>query len=276
MANVRRPRLAVLLVVFLALLALVTVGAFGFRAWRPPVATEEGEGIDRVITYLLWSTGALVLLGHAVLCWFLWRSASPAPMKRKYRKPDTRTETLWGVIPVLVMLVVAEFGVLAIAAPVWDSLYVEQPKDPLVVEVVGKQFEWFVRYPGKDGKFGRHDFKLVSSVDNPLGLDEKDPAAQDDVVKRGTLHLPAGRPVVATLRTHDVIHSFFVPEFRVKQDLIPGFPTRLKFTPVRKGDFELACAELCGMGHYTMRGTVHVGEPPEFEAWLAKQMTFGG
>ena len=147
----------------------------------------------------------------------------------------------------LLMLIVSEAGVLVVSGPVWESLYAEEPKNPVFLEVVGKQFEWYIRYPGKDGKFGESDLKRVNETDNLFGLDDFDDAAQDDIIKRGQICLPVGRPVVLRLRTYDVIHSFFVPEFRVKQDLLPGYPTRLKFTPMREGEFDLACAELCGL-----------------------------
>lgn len=273
MAHGRRPLSAVVLVAFFGLLAVV-VFLFFLAGWRSPVASQEGEGIDGIITYLLVVTGIIMLAGHAVLCWFIWKSSAGGEVA--FGRPSRRAEWLWSLIPVLIMLVLSEAGVLAMGTPVWASLYTEKPADPIVLEVVGKQFEWFVRYPGKDGEFGAYDLKEVHSVDNPLGIVEDDPKAQDDIVKRGTIHLPVGRPVVVRLRTQDVIHSFFVPHFRVKQDLLPGYPTRVKFTPTRAGDFELACAELCGLGHYTMRGTIHVREAQDFERWLSKQLTFGG
>ncbi len=276
MAQASRPASAFLLVAFFALLTLAVVVGF-FVPWRSAVASMEGRGIDSVITYLLVSVGVLVVIGHAVLVWFLWRGSAAGAMQKKYRKPSTRHELLWSLIPVLVMMLVSEAGVLVVASPTWKALYIDEPSDPLVVEVVGKQFEWLVRYPGRDGVFGKTDLGLVDPQEgNPLGVDEDDDQALDDVVKVGTLYLPKDRPVVIRLHTQDVIHSFFVPHFRVKQDLIPGFPTRVKFTPTRTGDYELACSELCGLGHYRMRGTVHVLEPDEFEAWLAKQATFGG
>ena len=116
----------------------------------------------------------------------------------------------------------------------------------------------------------------LMDVENPIGIDEGDDKSLDDIWKRGLLVVPVGRPVVLQMWSRDVIHSFFVPHFRVKQDLIPGFTTRMKFTPTRTGTFELVCTELCGLGHYKMRGEVRVVEPAEYEAWLAKQFTFGG
>ncbi|MHC4340192.1 MAG: cytochrome c oxidase subunit II [Planctomycetota bacterium] len=276
MANGGRSKTAFFIVVFFSVLTVVSI--YGFtRPWRSEVATQEGSGIDGVITYLLVATGVLVVVGHFVLVRFIWRSSSGN--SSGYRRPSGKVEWTWGIIPVILMILIAEGGVLGLASPVWSKLYIEEAQDPLVLEVVGKQFEWFIRFPGKDGVFGDYDFDEVDGVDNPLGLiddPETNPAAQDDIVKRGTLYLPVGREVVIRLRTHDVIHSFFVPQFRLKQDLIPGFPTRVKFTPTKIGDYELACAELCGLGHYRMRGTVHVREPIEFEEWLSRQMPFGG
>jgi len=270
----KRPLEALLLVGFLGLITLVTVVGF-LLPWRPGVATDEGRGIDGVISYLLFATGLILVAGHVVLLRFLWLSTGPSPAA--YVRPSKRTEWLWGIIPVIGMLLISEVGVLAVASPVWDSLFVEQPAEPFLVEVTGKQFEWIVRYPGEDGAYGRTSLAAVDVAEqNDLGIDDGDPASKDDIVKRGTLYLPRGRAVVVRLRTQDVIHSFFVPEFRVKQDLIPGFDTRLKFTPNRNGEFELACAELCGLGHYTMRGKVIVLEPAEFEAWLGRQVRFGG
>jgi cytochrome c oxidase subunit 2 len=268
-----RPAAAKALITFFAILASLTV--FGFLVpWRREVASEEGRGIDLTITYLLVVAGVLVVGGHLVLIRFLWTSSAGGEVA--YGRPSRHAEWLWSVVPVLLMTVLSEAGVLLVSGPVWDSLYVEAPEDPVVVEIAGKQFEWYVHYPGADGKLGEHVLKNVNESDNLFGLDDFDKAARDDVIKRGQLWLPVGRPAVLRLRTYDVIHSFFVPEFRVKQDLLPGHPTRIKFTPTREGVFDLACAELCGLGHYTMKGQVHVVKPEEFEAWLKAQPKFGG
>jgi len=263
-----RPPVVIGLIVFFGLITIVTVALFCLP-WRSEVASEEGKGIDAVITYLLVATGLLVVLGHYVLIRFLWRGDGG----KEYTRPAARVEWMWGIIPVVLMLLLSEAGVLVVGAPTWKKLYVDRPADPLLVEVVGKQFEWIVRYPGKDGTFGPYDFKWVNGADNPLGLDEDDDLATDDVIAK-ELYLPVGRPVSIRLRTHDVIHSFFVPEFRVKQDLIPGFPTEVRFTPTRTGEFELACTELCGLGHYTMNTQVKVLEAAEFDQWLASQPGF--
>jgi cytochrome c oxidase subunit II len=268
-----RPAAAKALVVFFAILTAITVVGF-LIPWRRVVASEEGKGIDLTITYLLVVAGIFVVLGHLILVRFIWKSS--AGESAAYGRPSKRAEWAWSIVPVLVMLVLSEAGVLFVSGPVWDSLYAETPRNPVILEVVGKQFEWYVRYPGVDGEFGKSELRNVNETDNLFGLDDFDKAAQDDIIKRGQICLPVGRPVVVRLRTYDVIHSFFVPEFRVKQDLLPGYATRLKFTPTREGEFDLACAELCGLGHYTMKGKVRVVKPEEFDAWLKEQMTFGG
>jgi len=268
-----RPRVAKALIAFFAILAAITVAGF-LIPWRRPVASEEGKGIDLTITYLLVVAGILVVLGHVVLIRFIWKSSAGA--ETAYGRPSHRAEWMWSIIPVLLMTVLSEAGVLLVSGPVWESIYAELPKDPVLLEVAGKQFEWYIHYPGKDGKFGECVLRNVNETDNLFGLGDFDEAAQDDIIKRGQIYLPVGRPVVIRLRTFDVIHSFFVPEFRMKQDLLPGYPTRIKFTPTREGEFDLACAELCGLGHYTMKGKVHVVKPEEYEAWLSQQMTFGG
>jgi cytochrome c oxidase subunit 2 len=274
-----RPAAAKALVVFFAILTAITVVGF-LIPWRREVASEEGKGIDLTITYLLVVAGILVVAGHVILVRCIWKSS--ASEGAAYGRPSKRAEWAWSIVPVLFMLLLSEAGVLVVSGPVWESLYAEEPKDPVILEVVGKQFEWYVRYPGVDGKFGESDLRRVNETDNLMGLgvDElgsvTDPAAEDDIIKRGQICLPVGRPVVIRLRTYDVIHSFFVPEFRVKQDLLPGYPTRIKFTPTREGEFDLACAELCGLGHYTMKGKVRVVRPEEYEAWLKQQITFGG
>jgi cytochrome c oxidase subunit 2 len=252
-----------------AAIAGLTVYGFASRSWMPAVASEHGPGVDGMIDYLLVATGALFVVGHAVLAWFIWQGRRGDAPKAPRVKPIV--EWLWALVPALAMTVIAEFGVLALGLPVWGKVYGPPPKDALVVEVVGKQFEWLVRYAGPDGKFGRTEPRHVHAVDNPMGLDAKDPAAKDDVVLQ-TLHLPVGRPILVRLRSHDVIHSFGIPEFRVKQDVIPGYVATAQFTPTRVGTFEIACAELCGLGHYKMRGVVIVEPPAAFEAWLKEEV----
>jgi cytochrome c oxidase subunit II len=141
------------------------------------------------------------------------------------------------------------------------------------VEVTGMQFAWYFRYPGPDGKFGQTDPKLIdpsSGNEAAIGLNTSDAAAKDDIVS-GTMFLPVNREVDLTLRAVDVIHSFFVPSFRFKQDAVPGLAIHMHFTPTEVGDYEIACAELCGLGHYKMHGMVKVISQADFDKWLAQR-----
>jgi cytochrome c oxidase subunit 2 len=148
------------------------------------------------------------------------------------------------------------------------------PEDALVIEVNAQQFEWIVRYPGPDGTFGRSRPELVNQMENPAGIDARDPAAADDIVVRNRIYVPVDRPVFLRLQARDVLHSFAVPAFRVKQDIVPGKPGSTQFVPITTGEYEIACAELCGMGHYKMGGRVFVYEPDEYERWVSSQPGF--
>lgn len=154
--------------------------------------------------------------------------------------------------------------------PVWGKYYAAPPSDVLTIEVISEQFAWNVRYAGVDGKFGRTSPQLIS-WNNPIGLDSKDTNSKDDIVLLNDIHLPVNRPVRIRLRSKDVIHSFYVPNFRVRQDAVPGMTIDSWFVPTQTGEFELACTELCGFGHYSMKGLVNVVPPDEFETWLQGQ-----
>jgi cytochrome c oxidase subunit 2 len=249
---------------------LLTVIAFFVTPWKPPVHSEHGRGVDGMIAYIIGVAGAVFVIGHAVLAWFTFR---PPPADGRGPAPLTaKTEVLWTVIPVLLMTLAAEVGALTIGMPVWGQVF-RDDKEALQVEITGRQFEWIVRYPGKDGKFGKTDPARIDP-DNPLGLVKKDPASRDDIVVNGAVTLPAGRPVQFLIRSQDVLHSFSVPLFRTKQDAVPGLVTRSRVIPTDPGEYEIACAELCGLGHYRMRGIVRVKTEEEFRKWLAGQVGF--
>ena len=143
--------------------------------------------------------------------------------------------------------------------------------EAVVVRVVAEQFAWNVQYPGPDGKFGRTDVNLVAA-DNPLGLDRRDPAAKDDVTTINQLYLPVDRPVVVHLSSKDVIHSFGLYEMRVKQDAVPGLSIPVWFIPNRIGEYEITCSQLCGLGHFRMRGFVNIQSAADYQKWMADQL----
>jgi len=186
----------------------------------------------------------------------------------------------------VVVAVVEAVLLFGFAVPIWAARVDRMPpeSEALVVRVIGEQFAWNIHYPGPDAVFGRTDLKLLDLQSNPLGLDRDDPAAQDDVTTLNQLYLPVNKPIIVRLRSKDVIHSFGVPEFRVKQDTIPGLTIPIWFVPTvttaemrtRTGNaefqYEIACAQLCGLGHARMRGFVTVQTAEDFKTWLDEQI----
>jgi cytochrome c oxidase subunit 2 len=264
----RAPAGRLALAGILLLFMLLTVAGLLAREWRPPNFSEHGRGVDRMITYILFAAGFIFVVGHLVLSWFIvkygrrdggpWRPMSPT------------AERLFALGPVVFMVAISEIGVLFIGTPVWNEVFTKKDDD-LVVEIVGKQFEWLARYPGKDAKFGRRSAALFDETENPLGLDKKDPAAKDDIVTRGLIVVPEKRATWLNIESWDMLHSFCVPAFRTKQDAVPGITSHSRFTPTAVGRYEVACAELCGLGHYRMKGYVDVKSQEAFAKWLAAQ-----
>jgi cytochrome c oxidase subunit 2 len=252
------------------LLPAITL-ALGLRTWLPPLASDHGAGIDRMLYYLLLSVGALYVIGNAVLGYFVWRFCRQGRVTM--RMASRKSERRWSLIPVAVMLVVAEGGVFVLGLPVWGKYYGEPPADVLTVEVTAEQFAWNVRYAGADGTFGRTAANLIT-LNNPLGVDRGDAGSRDDLILLNDIHLPVNQPVRLRLRAKDVIHSFYVPDFRLRQDTVPGMTIDVWFVPTQTGVYELACSQLCGFGHYSMRGLVTVVSDEEFQAWLAEQASY--
>ena len=260
----------VALALTLSLLAAGTV-IYGTRTWFTPLASEHGAGIDLMMNYLLTTTGALFLLGHLVLGYVVWRFTRASRVTVRLTSP--KVERRVSLFFALVMTFVAEGGVLVLGLPVWDKFHAAPPSDALTVEVTAEQFAWNVRYAGIDGQFGRIAPRLIS-MDNAVGLDKADPAGKDDLLMLGAIYLPVNRPVQIRLRSKDVLHSFFLPNFRVKQDAVPGMTIEFWFVPNKIGTYELACAELCGFAHYNMRGVVYVVTEEEFRQWLKTEPPF--
>jgi cytochrome c oxidase subunit 2 len=158
------------------------------------------------------------------------------------------------------------------AIPAWATRVAAFPSEneAVVVRVTAEQFAWNVHYPGPDGQFGRRDVTMVSA-DNLIGLDRSDPTAKDDIVGINQLNLPVNRPALIRLSTKDVIHSFGLVEMRVKQDAVPGLEIPVWFIPDRVGDYEIACSQLCGLGHFRMKGFVSIQSEGDFRNWLAEQ-----
>jgi cytochrome c oxidase subunit 2 len=250
----------------LATLVLVVAATYFFTmTWLPELASDRAA-IDRALMISLVVTGVVFILTNVLLAYFSWRYQDEEGARAAYWHDNARLEWTWTGVTAIIMAAFAFY-----ALSLWGRVTSAAPADALIVEVTGQQFAWNVRYPGKDGVFGRTDPTLVDpGVANFIGIDRADPSGDDDVLMpQNTLYLPEGRPVLVRLRSLDVIHSFFVPQFRVKQDAMPGMTTETWFVPTKAGDYEIACAEHCGLGHYRMRGQVHVVPPAELEAAIS-------
>ena len=258
------------LAVAMWLVPLAAAGV-GLRGWLAPLASEHGAGIDLMLRYLLLCAGALLVVAHLALGYILWRFGGQPRVS--FRSATPRQERTRSLIPIVLMTLIAEGGVFVIGLPVWGKFYGAIPPDAVTVELTAEQFAWNVRYAGRDGVFGRTSPNLLSLA-NPLGLDSTDPAVRDDILMIGLVYLPVNHPARVRLRSKDVLHSFFLPFQRVKQDVVPGMTIEVWFVPTETGDFEIACAELCGFGHYQMRGLLRVVSEEEFERQLQEFPTF--
>ncbi len=253
------------------ILVLLAVGSVVFHVmspwWLSPLASNWGY-MDLTIVITFWITGVVYVVILLFMAYCVLRFRHREGVKAAYN-PENKKLEWW-------LTIVTAVGVAAMLAPglvVWND-FVTVPKEATTVEVLGQQWMWNYRLPGKDGVLGTADTKTVST-ENPLGLMPNDRHGDDDIVIVGdALHLPIGKPVKLSLRSIDVLHDFFVPQFRAKMDSVPGMVTYFWFTPTKAGTYEAMCAELCGTGHYTMRGSVVVEEEAAYQEWLKKQPTF--
>ena len=253
-------------------IALLVLGSILFHLlspwWQTPLASNWGS-IDSALNITLWISGAVFVALNRFLAYVLVRYRNRPGHRAHYEPENPSLEkrlTFWTGVGIVAML--------APGLTAW-SQYVTVPKDAAMVEAVGQQWQWSYRFPGKDGVLGAAAVKHITP-ENQLGLDPLDPFGRDDIVVEGSeLHLPVGQAVKVILRSKDVLHDFYVPEFRAKMDLVPGITTYFWMTPTKLGQYGILCAELCGVGHHEMRGTVVVASPANFERWLSEQQTFG-
>jgi cytochrome c oxidase subunit 2 len=240
---------------------------------QPPNASSHGYQIDHILEFCHWFMGALFVGWSAFFILTLIRF-------RKRRHPGAdHLGVRSGISTHLEFSVVLIEAVLLLgfAIPLWAKRVNQFPpgKEALLVHVVAQQFSFNYHLPGPDGQFGRRDISFESNS-NPLGLDPNDPAGKDDIVTAGELHVPVNRPVIAELSSKDVIHDFFLPSMRIGGDAIPGSLIPVWFTPINTGTYEVICAQLCGLGHYGMKGTLVVDTPQDYEAWLKERAELSG
>ncbi len=248
----------------LVLITLACLGLFVLHPWWfPAQASTQAPALDHALKTALWLLGGLFIAGQLVLAYFL--ASKPAESSSRNWRGNWRFEIAWtaAVAAIFFWFNVAGGGL-------WSQMMSpERGLDVLRVEVTGVQFQWYFRYPGADGTFGRVDARRFARPDegNPLGIDPGDPAGKDDIVSPA-LVLPVGRPVELQLRAQDVIHSVFIPEMRIKRDAVPGMDIRTQVTPTKTGTFEMVCSQLCGLGHYRMKAAVRVVSEEDFKQWL--------
>ncbi len=229
--------------------------------------TTAGVEIDAQFQLTLIITGVAFILAQLALGWFIYRYRDRGQGQARYIHGNNLVEVGGAVITA-----VAFVGLAVLGQKVWADVHLtESPADAVRIEITGEQFLWNMRYPGPDGRFGRTSPELYEAVGNTVGIVPDDPAGADDFIIQNNLVVPKGRPVELILRSKDVLHGFFVPELRLKQDTVPGLQIPLRFTATATGEFEIACAELCGLAHYRMRGFMKVVESDAYEAWLAEQ-----
>jgi cytochrome c oxidase subunit 2 len=265
----------VALVVWLVALGLA-IPFFTKWWWLPDAITEHARAVDSQFNLTLIGTGIIFILAQAALGYAVLRFGRKRKEPADYVHGNDRWEVLWTTATTVIFV-----GLTLMGYSVWaEARFLEPPNastpnpDRLVVEVTGQQFVWNMRYAGKDGKFGPLDIKQINdSLGNPLGVDRNSADGKDDVMVP-RMAVPVNREVEVLLRTKDVIHNFFVPELRIKLDTVPGLIGKLHFKPEKVGTYEIACSELCGLGHYKMRSFMDVMEPADFEKWLQEQYSY--
>ncbi len=262
--------MGLILLVVIWLITLISTYFFIAKTWWLPAgASAAAAGIDHhfTTTYILMGivfVAAQISLGALV---WIYRDRGSSSGKVDYSHGNTRLEIVWTLLTTVLFV-----GLNLASSSIWASeRFRAAEANSVRVEVTGMQFAWYFRYPGPDGKFGATNPELEDASaggEAALGLDTKDLASKDDVVT-GTMVVPVNREIEVILRAHDVIHSFFIPSMRFKQDAVPGLAIHMHFTPIQTGDYEILCAELCGLGHYKMHGMLKVVSQDEYDKWLA-------
>ncbi len=264
------------------------VFGFGAAIWTaihasqyflPEAASEHGIITDKLFWITMAVIGVVFFATHVLLFTFPFTYQYKENRKAYYYPDNHKLELIWTLIPAVVLSILVFTGLKA-----WTDITTTAPSNSTVVELVGKQFNWIVRYPGIDSKLGKHNYRKIDAT-NDAGIDFADRNGFDDFISN-EVHLPKGVPVHLRIRARDVLHSVFMPHFRVKMDAVPGMPTQFWFTPTKSTEdmrtelgnpdfnFELACTEVCGRGHFGMRKLIIVHEPEDFQKWLREQESF--
>jgi len=243
-----------------------------------PAASDHGEKIDFMLWLTIIVTGVVFLMTQVLLFWFAYKYQYSEKRTVYFFPHNNKLELLWTVVPAIFLTVLVGFGLFY-----WFKITGDAPKDSQIVEITGKQFNWMMRYPGKDNVLGRKNYRLTdASSGNALGVDWEDGASHDDI-EASEMHLVVGKPVQLVINAQDVIHDVGLVHFRLKMDAVPGIPTTIWFTPKYTTEqmkkitgnkdfvYEISCDQVCGSGHYSMRGVIVVETQDEYDAWMASK-----
>lgn len=262
------------LFIFIAVTSYMEYGKF-----LPTPASEQGQWIHDTLMITLIVTGIVFLITNFILFFFAWKYRYKRDRKAYYYPDNNKLELMWTVVPALALTVLVGMGI-----DKWFKIFADAPSEAIVIEATAKQFGWYLRYAGPDNELGVRDFTLASAT-NELGVNWNDPASHDDYLS-DELVLPVNTPVLVKIAALDVIHNFYLPEFRIMMDAVPGLPTKFWFRPTittekmreikNDPEFEyvLACNQLCGTGHWNMKRTVRVVTPEEYKQWASEQKSF--
>lgn len=271
---------------FLFLVFLVGSGALmfwysikEFDNYQLPIASEHGVVTDQLFWITMAVTGVVFIITHILLFIFPYKYQYKEGRKASFYPENHKLELLWTAVPGVVLAGLVISGWMA-----WSDITAPAPEKAHVVEIMGYQFAWDVRYPGKDNVLGDYDYRLINAS-NSHGIDFTDKNSIDDFPSPKVV-IPKGEPVLFKIRARDVLHSVFAPHMRLKMDAVPGMPTRFWFVPTKttaemraelknpEFEYEIACTEICGRGHFSMKKVIEVVEPAEYQKWLSEQKTF--
>ena len=270
-----------LMLVFLivGVIAFVWYSVATFKQYNIPIASIHGQWTDDMFWVTTYITVIVFIVTNIALFFFSYKYQYSPDRRAKFFPDNVKLEIAWTLVPAVVLTALVIGGL-----RVWSDITSEPSEDAEVVEIMGYQFAWAVRYPGKDDQLGVYDYRLIDAS-NIFGMDLTDPTSYDDFSPI-ELHLPVGKEVLFKIRARDVIHSVYSPHFRLKMDAVPGMPTHFKFTPTKTTaqmrqdlnnpdfNYEIACAEVCGRGHFSMRLVVVVDEVEDYNKWKREQPTW--
>ncbi|MDH5599621.1 MAG: cytochrome c oxidase subunit II [Cyclobacteriaceae bacterium] len=269
----------------LVLFGIVGIVSFLWYSWSEfdryslPLASVHGADTDQLFWITMYITGAVFVITHILLIYFSYRYQYNEKNTAKFFTDNHKLEIIWTVLPAIVLTLLISKGLM-----VWGDIMEPAPDDAEVVEIMGSQFAWDVRYPGKDNSLGEYDYKLIDAT-NLFGMNLEGSESWDDFSPL-EIHIPVNKTVLLNIRARDVLHSVYMPHFRLKMDAVPGMPTHFKFTPTMTTqemrdklgnpdfNYELACTEICGRGHFSMRKLIVVDSQEDYEKWKASQKTW--